>query len=215
VSRTTPRVSVVVVEDHPLYRKAVADAIKSRPNLEFVGEAADGREALEEIRDKRPDVAVVDIQMPGLDGFDVLNVVRRDGLPTHILLLTANVDSAAAFKAIGAGAAGCLLKDASVDELCDAIAAVARGQTVLAAEVQASLAGEIRMRSSAQRPLLSPREHEILVLTAAGRSAPEVAAELVLSPATIRTHLQHLYDKLGVSDRAAAVAAAMRRGLLE
>jgi two-component system nitrate/nitrite response regulator NarL len=206
---------VVVVEDHPLYRKAVVDAVKSRPNLEFVGQAADGREGLDEIRDKRPEVAVVDVQMPGLDGFDVLNVITRDALPTRVLLLTANVDSAAAFKAVGAGAAGLLLKSANIDELCDAIAAVARGETVLAAEVQAGLAGEIRMRSTAQRPLLSPREHEILVLTAAGRSAPEVAAELVLSAATVRTHLQHLYDKLGVGDRAAAVAVAMRRGLLE
>jgi two-component system nitrate/nitrite response regulator NarL len=206
---------VLVVDDHPLYRKAVIDAVKSRPNLQFVGEASDGREALDEIRGKRPDVAVVDVLMPGLDGFDVLNVVKRDALETRILLLTANVDSAAAFRAIGAGAAGCLLKSANVDELCDAIAAVARGETVLAPEVQAGLAGEIRMRSTAERPILSPREHEILVLTAAGKSAPEVAEQLVLSPATVRTHLQHLYDKLGVSDRAAAVAEAMRRGLLE
>jgi two-component system nitrate/nitrite response regulator NarL len=208
-------VRVVVIEDHPLYRKAVVDAVKSRPNLEFVGQAADGRDGLEEIRVTRPDVAVVDVQMPGLDGFDVLNVVARDALNVRVLLLTANADSAAAFKAVGAGAAGMLLKSANVDELCDAIAAVARGQTVLAPEVQACLAGEIRMRSTELRPLLSPREHEILVLTAAGRSAPEVAAELVLSAATIRTHLQHLYDKLGVGDRAAAVAVAMRRGLLE
>jgi two-component system nitrate/nitrite response regulator NarL len=215
MSRATTRVRVLVVDDHPLYRKAVIDAVKSRANLEFVGEAADGREALDEIRRTLPDVAVVDILMPGLDGFDVLNVVKRDALPTRILLLTASVDSAAAYKALGAGAAGCLLKSTGVDELCDAIAAVARGETVLAVEVQARLAGEIRMRSTVERPVLSPREHEILVLTAAGKSAPEVATELVLSPATIRTHLQHLYDKLGVSDRAAAVAEAMRRGLLE
>jgi two-component system nitrate/nitrite response regulator NarL len=209
------RVRVLVVDDHPLYRRAVIDAVKSRARLEYVGEARDGREALDEIRAKRPDVAVVDVLMPGLDGFDVLNVVRREQLATRVLLLTATVDSADAFKAIGAGAAGCLLKSADIDQLCDAIAAVARGETVLAPEVQAGLASEIRMRSTADRPVLSPREHEVLVLTAAGKSAPEVAQALVLSPATIRTHLQHVYDKLGVSDRAAAVAEAMRRGLLE
>jgi two-component system nitrate/nitrite response regulator NarL len=209
------RVRVLVVEDHPLFRKAVVDAIKTRADLEFVGESENGRDALEAIRATLPDVAVVDVQMPGIDGFGVLNAVTRDALPTRILLLTASVDSAAAFSAVGAGAAGCLLKNASGDTICDAIAAVARGETVLAAEVQSGIAGEIRMRSTADRPLLSPREHEILVLTAAGLSAPAVATRLVLSPATVRTHLQHLYDKLGVSDRAAAVAEAMRRGLLE
>ena len=206
---------MLVVEDHPLFRKAVVDAVKSRPDLQFVGESADGRDGLDAIRAELPDVAVVDVQMPGIDGFGVLNAVVRDALPTRILLLTANVDAAAAFKAVGAGATGCLLKNASGDAICDAIAAVARGETVLASEVQAGIASEIRMRSTADRPVLSPRENEILVLTAAGLSAPEVASKLVLSPATVRTHLQHLYEKLGVSDRAAAVAEAMRRGLLE
>lgn len=215
MSDGTRRVRVVVVEDHPLYRKAVVDTVKSRPGLELVGQATNGREALVEIRAKLPDVAVVDVEMPELDGFGVLNAVTRDGLPTRILMLTAHVESAAAFKAVGAGAAGCLLKDATADVLCDAIVAVARGETVFAADVQAGLAREIRTRSTVDRPVLSPREHEILVLTAEGLSAPQVAERLVLSPATVRTHLQHLYDKLGVSDRAAAVAEAMRRGLLE
>lgn len=215
MSQAKTRVRVLVVEDHPLYRKAVIDAVKGRSDFEFVGEAGNGRDALIEIRDKLPDVAVVDVQMPELDGFGVLNAVTREGLPSRILMLTAHVESAAAFKAVGAGAAGCLLKDASADELCDAIAAVARGETVLGVEIQAGLAREIRLRSTRDRPVLSPREHEILVLTADGLSAPQVAERLVLSPATIRTHLQHLYDKLGVSDRAAAVAEAMRRGLVE
>ncbi|MEY2441432.1 MAG: two-component system, NarL family, nitrate/nitrite response regulator NarL [bacterium] len=215
MSGAAKRVRVLVVDDHPLYRKAVVDTVKGSPGLELVGEATNGREALEEIRDKLPDVAVVDVEMPELDGFGVLNAVTRDGLATRILMLTAHVESAAAFKAVGAGAAGCLLKDTTADVLCDAILAVARGETVFGADVQAGLAREIRMRSSEPRPVLSPREHEILVLTADGLSAPHVAKRLMLSPATVRTHLQHLYDKLGVSDRAAAVAEAMRRGLLE
>lgn len=215
MSPSRARVRVLVADDHPLYRRAVIDAIRSRPDLEVAGEAGDGTQALALIRELTPDVAVVDVQMPGLDGFAVLNAVVRDGLGTRILLLTANVDSAAAFRAIGAGAAGCLLKDADADAVCDAVAAVARGETVLAADVQASLAREIRLRATEDRPVLSPREREILVLTADGLSAPEIAARLILSPATVRTHLQHLYEKLGVSDRAAAVAEAMRRGLVE
>lgn len=215
MSPSRPRTTVVVADDHPLFLKAVIAAIKTRAELEFIGEAPDGRAAVALIRARRPDVAVVDLQMPELDGLGVLNAVIREDMPTRVLLLTAHADSAASYKAIGAGAAGCLFKDATADVICDAIAAVARGETVLAAQVQAGLAREIRERSVQARPVLSPREHEVLVLTADGRSAPEIAATLMLSPATIRTHLQHLYDKLGVSDRAAAVAEAMRRGLLE
>ncbi|MDX6690307.1 MAG: two-component system, NarL family, nitrate/nitrite response regulator NarL [Solirubrobacteraceae bacterium] len=209
------RLAIVVVDDHPLYRKAVVDAIKTRADFELVGDYASGSEALEAIREQRPAVAVLDVHMPGLDGLAVLNAIVRDNLPTRALLLTAQLDSAEAFRAIGAGASGCLLKDASADEICDAIAAIARGETVLAAEVQSGIAREIRMRSVQDRPILSPREHEILVLTAEGLSAPDIAERLVLSAATVRTHLQHLYDKLDVSDRAAAVAAALRRGVIE
>jgi two-component system nitrate/nitrite response regulator NarL len=153
--------------------------------------------------------------MPLLDGLGVLNAVTRDGLRTRVLLLTAEADAARVYAAIGAGAAGCMLKDADGEGLCDAIVAVGRGETVLAPAVQGAVAQEIRMRSVQDRPVLSPREAEILALIADGLSAPAIADVLVLSPATVRTHLQHLYDKLGVSDRAAAVAAAMRRGMLE
>jgi two-component system nitrate/nitrite response regulator NarL len=206
---------VVVADDHPLYRAALAEAIKMRADLELVGEAADGREALDLIVAVAPDVAVLDMRMPELDGQRVLNALVRDKAPTRVLMLTANVDSPAAYEALGAGAAGYLAKEADGDAVCDAIAAVARGETVLAPDVQGGIAREIRMRSAAGRPSLSPREQEILVLTADGHSAPDIAAKLHLSAATVRSHLQHLYEKLGVSDRAAAVAEAMRRGLLE
>ena len=209
------RIRVVVADDHPLYRKAVIEAVRARPDLEFAGEADNGRAVLEAIRDNTPDVALLDIRMPGLDGLEVLNAVVRDELGTRVIFLTAHVDSASAYEAVGAGAAGYLAKEASAETICDAIAAVARGETVLASEVQAGIAREIRLRSGEERPVLTAREREILGLTANGHSAPEIAERLTLSPTTVRTHLQHLYDKLGVSDRAAAVAEAMRRGLLE
>lgn len=191
----------------------MADSIKQRADLELVGEAANGREAL--IAATAPDVAVLDMRMPELDGQRVLNALVRDQSATRVLFLTANVESPAVYEALGAGASGYLAKEADGDAICDAIAAVARGETVLATEVQSGIAREIRMRSVAERPALSPREREILVLTADGCSPPDIAEKLHLSAATVRTHLQHLYDKLGVSDRAAAVAEAMRRGLLE
>jgi two-component system nitrate/nitrite response regulator NarL len=206
---------VVVADDHPLFRGAVVEAVKRRAELEFVGEAGDGREALAAIRAAAPDVAVVDVRMPLLDGLGVLRAVVRAGLPTRVLLLTAEADTATVYTAVAAGAAGCLYKDSDADRLCDAIVAVGRGETVLGAGAQGAVAEEIRLRNVTDRPLLTPREQAILELIAAGLSAPDIAARLVLSPATVRTHLQHLYAKLGVSDRAAAVAAGMRQGLIE
>ena len=215
MSGSRQRVRVFVADDHPMFRSAVVDAVRRRPELEFVGDAADGRAAIEAIRAELPDVAVLDVRMPLLDGPGVLNAVVRDGLPTRVLLLTAEADAARVYEAIGAGAAGCLLKDADAGGLCDAIIAVSRGETVLAPGVHSAVAREIRLRSAHDRPVLSPREREILEFIADGLSAPAIAEQLTLSPATVRTHLQHLYDKLGVSDRAAAVAAAMRSGMLE
>jgi two-component system nitrate/nitrite response regulator NarL len=215
VSAAVPRLRVVVADGHPLYRKAVVEAIRSRAQLEFAGAAADGREALDAIRAQQPDVAVVDAEMPVLDGFAVLNAVTRDGLPTRVLLLTADLDAGRALAAIGAGAAGCLFKDTDEDRLCDAIVAVGRGETVLAPGVRPAHGHERADRNGTDRPVLSAREREVLALIADGLSAPEIAARLVLSTATVRTHLQHLYGKLGVSERAAAVAEGMRRGMLE
>lgn len=190
-------------------------AIKGRPDFELVGEAADGRQALDEIRRLRPDVAVLDVKMPGLDGVRVLNALRRDEAPTRVLFLSAYLDSAIVYRAVAAGASAYLSKDAGRQVICDAVAAVARGDSVLAPEIHAGIAQEIRLRENDDRPALTPREREILHLTAEGCSAPEIGRRLYLSTTTVKTHLQHLYEKLGVSDRAAAVAEAMRRGLLE
>jgi two-component system nitrate/nitrite response regulator NarL len=208
-------VRVLVADDHPLFREALGDTIRQRPDLELAGAVASGREALSAIQGEPPDVAVLDMKMPELDGMAVVDAVTRDELPTRVLLLSAFLDSALAYRALGAGAAGYLSKDSTGEHICDAILAVARGETVLDPEVQAGVAHEIRMRAEDERPALTAREREILRLTADGHSAPQIAEELFLSPTTVRTHLQHLYEKLGVSDRAAAVAEAMRQHLLE
>jgi two-component system nitrate/nitrite response regulator NarL len=193
----------------------VIRALRSRPELEFVGEAGDGREALEQIRALAPDVALLDVKMPGLDGTQVTHAVQRDKLQTRVVLLSAHAPSDLVYRAIALGASAFVSKEASRDEICDTVAAVARGETLLAPEVQADLVAQIQMRSREDRPALSPREREVLVLIAEGLSAPDVGRRLHLSPATVKTHLQNLYEKLGVSDRAAAVARAMRLGLLE
>jgi two-component system nitrate/nitrite response regulator NarL len=208
-------VRVLVADDHPLFREALADTIDQRPELELVAKVASGREALAAIQGTPPEVAVLDMRMPELDGMEVVDAVSRDELPTRVLLLSAFVDSALAYRALGAGAAGYLSKDSTGERICEAILAVAQGDTVLDPEVQAGVAREIRMRAEDERPALTKREREILRLTADGCSAPQIAEQLYLSPTTVRTHLQHLYEKLGVSDRAAAVAEAMRQRLLE
>src|SRR4051812_36264492 len=169
------RTRVLVADDHPLYRDGVVRAIKERPDLELVAECDDGREALEQIRQLEPDVALLDVKMPLLDGTAVLNAVDREKLPTRIAFLSAYLDAAVVYTAVAGGAAAYLSKEAHRQEICDAIAAVARGQTIFAAEAQAGIAPEVRLRREDDRPALSGREQEVLELTAKGRSAPQIA----------------------------------------
>lgn len=216
VTAPSRRATVVIADDHPLYRDALAQAVRRRPELDLVAVATDGRTALEEIRRLTPDVAVLDMRMPGLRGLDVVEALTRDGSPTRVLVLSAALESAVVYAAVAAGAAGYWSKDAERDTICDAIAAVARGEDVLDPHLQSGVFTEIHGREvDTARPVLTDREQEILTLIAEGMTAPSIAAKLFLSPATVKTHLAHLYDKLGVNDRAAAVAEAMRRGMLE
>jgi two-component system, NarL family, nitrate/nitrite response regulator NarL len=209
------RTRVYVADDHPLYREGVVRAIKERPEFELVGSSGDGRKALEDIRDLQPQVAVLDLRMPGLDALAVTKAIERDGLETRVLLLSASTDTPIVYEAVRAGAYSYVSKDAGRREICDAVAGVARGDTVLSREMQSELVAHVRGRREDDRPVLTPREQEILRYLADGSSAPQIAAELYLSTTTVKTHLANLYGKLGVSDRAAAVAEAMRRGLLE
>jgi two-component system, NarL family, nitrate/nitrite response regulator NarL len=208
------QVRIVVADDHPLYRASVVRAIKQHPGLELVAEAGGGREALAAIRAELPDLALIDLQMPDLDGNAIVDTVQQERLPSRVVLLSGALDSASVYAALERGAAGVLSKLVDVDELLDALLAIARGETVIAEEVQAAVAAEIRLRSRDDRPILSEREREILGHVADGESIPTIARELHISVSTVKSHVEHLYRKLGVSDRAAAVATAMRRGLL-
>jgi two-component system, NarL family, nitrate/nitrite response regulator NarL len=209
-------VRVLVADDHPVYREGIVRAIKERSELELVGEAGDGREALDQIKKLEPDVAVLDIRMPGLDGTQVLGALRRDSSETQVLFLTAFMEPELAYRTVADGAKGYLSKSAARQEICEAIVTVARGGTALAPEAQEGIALEIQERERAGgRPELTPRESEVLQLIAGGLSAPEIGRQIHLSTTTVKSHLHTLYEKLGVSDRAAAVAEGMRRGLLE
>ncbi len=207
---------MLVADDHPLFRDGIARAVGQREDLELVAQAADGHQALEEIRRVTPDVAVLDMRMPGLDGVEVLKAVKEAGLATRVLLLTAYTDSPIVYAAVSAGAGGYLSKDADRSAICDAIVAVANGEPALDPLVHAGLFEEVRRhRAPPEAPLLTDREQQVLTLIAAGLTAPTIAGQLEISATTVKTHLGHLYEKLGVSDRAAAVAEGMRRGLLE
>jgi two-component system, NarL family, nitrate/nitrite response regulator NarL len=210
-----PLVTVVVVDDHPFFRDGVSRGLTQSGRVRVVGEAGDGATGLDVIRREQPDVAVVDYQMPGMTGVDVAHAVARDGLATKVLLLSAVTDGPIVFRALEEGASGYLSKDADRDEIVGAVTRVAKGETVVPPQLAAGLAGEIRMRSRSDAPVLSERERQVLNGFARGLSIPQLAAELFIGASTVKTHTQRLYEKLGVSDRAAAVAEAMRRGLLE
>ncbi len=209
------RITVYVADDHPVFQEAVSRAVRARAELELAGAAGDGRQALEEIRSLSPTVALLDLRLPLLNGLQVIGAIERDGLSTRPVMLSADSSRELVYDAVRLGAAGFLTKASTLDQICNAIMTVARGGTVLAPEVQAGLVHEVRQRDRPNRPLLSERESQVLKLIADGLSGREIADRLFVSPSTVKTHVRGLLEKLGVNDRAAAVAEAMRRGLLE
>ncbi len=209
------RIRIVIADDHPLYRASIVRAIAHHPRIEVVAQAKDGRSALEDIRELGPDVAILDMFMPDLDGASVLNAVTRDELPTRVILLSGALDDSTVYAALERGAAAVITKTAEAHDIVDAILAVERGDTVLSPELQSIVARQIQMRAKDDRPILTPREREILDGMAQGMSGPQIAKTLHLSPSTVKSHTERLYEKLGVADRGAAVAVGMRQGLIE
>ncbi|WP_327071049.1 response regulator transcription factor [Kitasatospora sp. NBC_01250] len=215
MSTPPAQVTVVVADDHPVYREGIARGLQLSGRISVLAEVGDGRAALEAIRELGPDVALIDYRIPELDGIAVIHAVVRDKLPTRTLLLSATTDSAVVFRALEEGASGYLAKDAKRSEIVEAVLKVARGKQVVAEELTGGLVDEIRIRADRETVVLTERERQVLRGFAQGQSIPQLAAELYLGASTVKTHTQRLYEKLGVSDRAAAVAEAMRRGLLE
>jgi two-component system nitrate/nitrite response regulator NarL len=209
------KVRVVIGDDHPMFRDGVVRALVMSGEVDVVAEAEDGTTALELIKTHEPDVALLDYRMPGLDGAAVAAAVRRDELATRVLLLSAHDESAIVYHALAEGAAGFLPKESSRTEIVNAVLNCAKGRDVISPGLAAGLAGEIRRRAEPTGPSLSSREREVLRLIADGLTIPAIASQLYVAPSTVKTHVQRLYEKLGVGDRAAAVAEAMRRKLLE
>jgi DNA-binding NarL/FixJ family response regulator len=203
-------ITLLVVDDHPVVRDGLRGMF-SGAGFEVLGEAADGAEAVALATRLRPDVVLMDLRMPRLDGVSAIRQLVAAGVPSRVLVLTTYDTDSEVLPAIEAGATGYLLKDADRDEMFRATRAAARGESVLSPSVASRLLGQVR--SPAREPL-SPRELEVLTLVARGSTNRQTASRLFISEATVKTHLLHIYAKLDVNDRAAAVATAFEQGLL-
>lgn len=203
-------IRVVVADDHPIVRSGIVALLETADDIEVVAEASTGEEAVELALEHSPDIVLTDLRMPGIDGDVATARILAERPNTRVLILTTYESDDAILPAIEAGASGYLLKAAPQEEILAGLRAVARGEVALAPRIAALLVQRVK----APTPTLSPRETEVLKLVAAGKSNPEIASELYVGEATVKTHLLHVFEKLGVSDRTRAVTRAMEVGLL-
>jgi two-component system nitrate/nitrite response regulator NarL len=207
---------VVIVDDHPLFLEGLAMLVERLDGVELQGRCDSGEAAIRALDDDPPDLLVLDFQLGDMTGLEVLIHINERRLRTRVLFVSGRLQADDAYRLVEAGAQGVIEKDATFDDIADAIVRVSRGQSVLSARVQAAVMAGVRERRHRRPPVvLSDRELEILDGLARGLTAQAIGEELQLSGSTIKSHLQRLYEKLGVSDRAAAVAEAMRRRLIE
>ena len=203
-------VRLVVVDDHPVVRAGIVGLLAGEPDIEVVGEAADGAQAVEMATRLVPDVVLMDLRMPVLDGAGATGQILALTPEVRVVVLTTYETDTDILRAVEAGATGYLLKDAPRDDLVEAVRAAARGQTVLAPSVARRLVTQLR--NGAER--LTPRELEVLAGVARGGSNAQIGAELFIGGATVKTHLLRIFAKLGVDDRTRAVTVALERGIL-
>jgi DNA-binding NarL/FixJ family response regulator len=204
-------IRLMIVDDHPVVRDGLTGMFANEDGIEVVAEAANGADAVRRARALRPDVILMDLRMPELDGVSAISALAREGVGSRVLVLTTYDSDGDVLPAIEAGATGYLLKDAPRAELLRAVRAAAAGQSVLSPAVASRLLTQVRAPAAEG---LSERELEVLTLVARGATNRDAARALLISEATVKTHLLHIYAKLSVSDRAAAVAEAFNRGLL-
>jgi DNA-binding NarL/FixJ family response regulator len=215
-------IRVLVADDQPLMRAAFEMTLRTEEDIELVGEASDGLDAVEQARRLRPDVILMDVRMPGLDGVEATRILAAEDRTTKILILTTFDIDEYVIEAIRAGASGFLLKDVRPSELIEAIRIVARGDALLAPSVTRRLLESIAPSLPALRPAktglldaLTPTERKVLALVGRGASNHEIAAELFVADTTVRTHIRHILEKLALRDRVQAVVLAYDTGLVQ
>jgi DNA-binding NarL/FixJ family response regulator len=204
-------IRLLIADDHPVVRDGLRAMLATQPDMELIGEAATGTEAVAQAQAFLPDVVLMDLQMPDLDGPGAIATLREQAPEVRVLVLTTYGTDADITRAVDAGATGYLLKDAPREQLFGAIRAAARGEAVLSPSVATRVLG--RMRAPAEEAL-SPRELEILQAVARGLSNKDIGRRLYVSEATVKTHLLRVFGKLGVDDRTAAVTVALERGII-
>jgi two-component system, NarL family, response regulator NreC len=213
-----PKTTIVLADDHHLVRQALRKLLETEPEFDVVGEAADGLQAKAILKALEPDVLVVDLMMPGLNGLEVARHVRRSAMKTRVVILTMHADEAYVLEALRNGAVGYVLKDSPSADLVNAIRAAAAGRQFLSAPLT-DLSIEAYVLQAAVRPTdsyeaLTEREREVLHLTAEGLTSAEVADRLCISPRTVETHRANLMHKLGLRTQTDLIRYALRRGII-
>jgi DNA-binding NarL/FixJ family response regulator len=221
MTSASPAVRIVVADDHQVVRDGFAGLLETQPDFTVVGTASDGAEAVRICRDLRPDVVLMDVRMPGMDGIEATRQLSRFAVDARVLILTTFDLDEYVFDALRAGASGFLLKDVTAERLFDAVRVIAAGDGLLAPAVTRRLISEFALQqpkpdapSTAGIADLTPRETQVLRLLAEGLSNPEIAARLVVTDETVKTHVSRILSKLGLRDRTQAVVAAYESGLV-
>jgi DNA-binding NarL/FixJ family response regulator len=214
-----PVVRIVVADDHEVVRAGFAGLLDTQPDFEVVGTASDGHDALRICQEVMPDVALMDVRMPGMDGIEATRQLRKGGAGPKVLILTTFDLDAYVFDALRAGASGFLLKDVTAERLFDAVRVIAAGEALLAPAVTRRLISEFAQLhrpagAVLQLASLTPRETQVLRLVAEGLSNQEIAARLVVTEETVKSHVSHVLSKLGLRDRTQAVVTAYESGLV-
>ena len=213
---------MVVVDDHALFRRGLELVLSEEPDINIVGEAADGVEAIQQVEALRPDVVLMDVRMPKASGIEAARTLRDRVPEARIIMLTVSDDEEDLFESVKAGAVGYLLKEVSIEEVADAIRAVARGHSLVSPSMASKLLSEFNLlaqradeRLRAQTPKLTDRELEVLRLVAQGHSNREIASELFIAENTVKNHVRNILEKLHLHSRMEAVVYAMREKLLD
>ena len=211
------RIRIVVVDDHTLFRRGMTALLARVPDFAIVGEAADGFEGIRVVGERKPDVVLLDLHMPGISGIEAMKAILDEAPGTHVVMLTVSEDAEDLMAALRAGALGYLLKNIDSDFLVDSVRRAAHGDSVMSPEMTAKLMREIRgggAPAAAEAPALSPREREILGFLARGASNKEIARDLDVAESTVKIHVQHILRKLGLTSRVQAAVWAVEQGVV-